>query len=66
MVRRSVLAMALMGGRSLATLLAPIATQLTATGPGRALFFGMIAVSVSVPLRMSPHRFPLLDVVLDL
>jgi pimeloyl-ACP methyl ester carboxylesterase len=34
-------AMALMSGRSLATLLAPIATQLTATGPGRALFFGM-------------------------
>jgi pimeloyl-ACP methyl ester carboxylesterase len=34
-------AMALMSGRSLATLLAPIATQLTATGPGRALFFAM-------------------------
>jgi pimeloyl-ACP methyl ester carboxylesterase len=34
-------AMALMSGRSLATLLAPIATQLTATGAGRTLFFGM-------------------------
>ena len=34
-------AMALMSGRLLATLLAPIATQLTATGAGRALFFAM-------------------------
>jgi len=34
-------AMALMSGRSLATLLAPIASQLTATGAGRTLFFGM-------------------------
>jgi putative membrane protein len=32
--------------------------------PMRALFFGMIAVSVSVPLRMMPHRFRVLDVVL--
>jgi putative membrane protein len=29
--------------------------------PMRALFFGMIAVSISVPLRMMPHRFRLLD-----
>lgn len=29
--------------------------------PMRALFFGMIAVSVSVPLRMMPHRFRPLD-----
>jgi pimeloyl-ACP methyl ester carboxylesterase len=34
-------AMALMGGRLLANLLAPVATQLTATGAGRALFFAM-------------------------
>lgn len=34
-------AMALMSGRSLAILFAPIATQLTATGAGRALFFAM-------------------------
>jgi pimeloyl-ACP methyl ester carboxylesterase len=33
-------AMALMSGRSLATLLAPIATELSATGAGRSLFFG--------------------------
>lgn len=32
--------------------------------PMRALFFGMIAVSVSVPLRMLPGRLRLLDVVL--
>jgi putative membrane protein len=32
--------------------------------PMRALFFGMIAVSVSVPLRMMPHRFRLVDVAL--
>ena len=32
--------------------------------PMRALFFGMIAVSVAVPLRMMPHRFRALDVVL--
>lgn len=30
--------------------------------PMRALFFGMIAVSISVPLRMMPHRFRPLDV----
>ncbi|MFD2794293.1 DUF368 domain-containing protein [Promicromonospora vindobonensis] len=30
--------------------------------PMRALFFGMIAVSISVPLRMMPHRFRVLDV----
>jgi pimeloyl-ACP methyl ester carboxylesterase len=34
-------ATALMTGRSLATLLAPIATPLTATGAGRSLFFAM-------------------------
>lgn len=32
--------------------------------PMRALFFGMIAVSVAVPLRMMPGRFRPLDVVL--
>lgn len=32
--------------------------------PMRALFFGMIAVSVSVPVRMMPRRFGALDVVL--
>ncbi|WP_242503995.1 DUF368 domain-containing protein [Promicromonospora panici] len=32
--------------------------------PMRALFFGMIAVSVGVPLRMMPDRFRPLDVVL--
>jgi len=34
-------AMALMSGRLLATLLAPIATELSETGAGRSLFFGM-------------------------
>lgn len=32
--------------------------------PMRAVFFGMIAVSVSVPLRMMPHRFRPLDALL--
>lgn len=32
--------------------------------PMRALFFGMIAVSIAVPLRMMPGRFRALDVVL--
>jgi putative membrane protein len=32
--------------------------------PMRALFFGMIAVSVSVPLRMMPHRFRPRDALL--
>jgi pimeloyl-ACP methyl ester carboxylesterase len=34
-------AMALMAGRTMATLLAPVATLLTASGPGRSLFFAM-------------------------
>jgi len=34
-------ATALMAGRSMATLLAPVATLMTASGPGRSLFFGM-------------------------
>lgn len=32
--------------------------------PMRALFFGMIAVSIAVPIRMMPQRFRALDVVL--
>ncbi|WP_198586935.1 DUF368 domain-containing protein [Glycomyces xiaoerkulensis] len=32
--------------------------------PMLGLFFGMIAVSVAVPVRMMPHRFRVLDVVL--
>lgn len=43
-------AIALMGGRSLASLLAPIATPLTATGAGRALFF---AIERSRPWRLT-------------
>ncbi|MBL0887278.1 DUF368 domain-containing protein [Myceligenerans indicum] len=34
--------------------------------PTRAVFFGMIAVSIAVPLRMLPRRFGLLDTVLFL
>ena len=34
-------AAALMAGRTMATLLAPVATLMTASGPGRSLFFGM-------------------------
>jgi pimeloyl-ACP methyl ester carboxylesterase len=34
-------AMALMAGRTMATLLAPVATLMTASGPGRSLFFAM-------------------------
>ncbi len=34
-------ATALMAGRTMATLLAPVATPLTASGPGRSLFFAM-------------------------
>ncbi len=34
-------ATALMAGRTMATLLAPVATLMTASGPGRSLFFAM-------------------------
>jgi pimeloyl-ACP methyl ester carboxylesterase len=45
-------AMALMSGRSLATLLAPIASELSATGAGRSLFFAM---ERSRPWQLTPE-----------